>query len=1604
MKKRLLAFCLTLCLLVGLLPTAALAAGDTWTDEVTEKPEGYTVENSGDVTISSAEGLAWLAKQVNKGTPFSGKTITLSENIDLSAHEWVPIGTQTYPFDGTFDGDGNTISGMDVVVRTDSPVAGLFGIVSECTIKDTTLVGARITGTVVGPEEPNDNDWNTANDYLDTMIGGIAAANKKASSDPNTVTIQGCDVEELSVKLVTNCGVDVSIGGILGKTDDFRSSKANIIDCNADIAVTYQSNTDDNRTYIGGAIGELCSPKHTNVLENGNFSLSVTIPQNAAELVEFRYSIGGAIGYMGTFSNSLVDPIVHLRDISCHSTLDFSRTQGILPNSIPIFEANFSAGGMIGRGSDFHMERCFAMIDLSGPENEKPTDFGNLVGFTQNTDTITCDKVYTYAIRYQGVNTYYENEECASNLNWSVAKNIKDLYYIERQTLTVNQAGAPFLYQTFSDEYSTTEDLNDTVMYTDGKEDDITVSPGTQVIVDKATDACYVHGELTPDEGFTVAFTLPVPVEGVSSPAYAITTEVNDLTNPGGYTGCKVTTQPEGKAKAGEQVTITAKPSPPGYKVVDSVTVTAADETTVEVKKTSGGVMDSQTYTFTMPDSDVTVIGVFRAPSNEFTLSPNPVKFEVEEGYTADDVEPQTVTITNTGDKDATFTGVYKIPATDANGCYVISPMGEGWGGTDGREITIAPGETATLTVRPKVGLVNADNPNSSFLNFSSKEGTWVKLSLACNVKQTPVYTMTAAPNALSFGQLYEGYTTPSGQAVTLTNTGTGTLNVTLPTSEHFTITPDASWNNGAVSLAPNGTATVTVTPKQGLTAGTYPDTLRFTTDRAGVKADVAVSVTVVSHENITITPADITVYTGGEGYTGAVDNAGNESTTANGLPEPGYYITLPDELNAILGGDANAEDLSEILKFTYKDDQGRTREWNLQLYGTDSHSSDVEDTERQRYIYRMLPGVDENEQEIPVRLQFTDSDGNVTISDEFTPNMEEQYQEYTMSIYSGELDPSKITAELDINGTTVTCGIESRDGDLVIRGLTSENITTDIVAAESNLNGSNISAVLPEGGVTYYINGSNVELNDTEGVRLLVDDVLDDGVLVEYIQNNMTEKVPAGDYAYEQQYLDLVDTKNGNAYLTMGEEDSLTIYWKVPDGFDPDKPFYVVHFDALDRNYDKLEDELSRNAPDLLAAQLVTVKGDQYVKFDTSSFSPFVLVWETQDVPPVPTVKLTYHANHGSEDTLTYYYTEPVVTVKDGLFTRFDYTFDSWNTNPDGTGTTYMPSSTIHVNGDMDLYAQWIKNNDSGHGGSDGGNSTQSEFELHYRTNGGKYLSVESESYVWTKAYEELPVPVREGYSFEGWYWDFRLTDPVRSDVKVDSPVVVLYAKWTEEKDASDLTGVSDWLDTIHHKAFLSGYPDGTFGPDRNMTRAEVAQMFYSLLLDKDVKITKTFTDVPADAWYAKAVNTLASLGMLGGYPDGTFQPDRTITRAEFAVVALAFTDGGSGDSCSFTDVNRNDWFYQYAAQASTYGWIGGYPDGSFRPNNKITRAEVSVIVNNMLGRDADKRFIDRNGDELVSFTDLTDGHWAYYAIMEATNTHTYTRDGSTEVWKAAT
>lgn len=214
------------------------------------------------------------------------------------------------------------------------------------------------------------------------------------------------------------------------------------------------------------------------------------------------------------------------------------------------------------------------------------------------------------------------------------------------------------------------------------------------------------------------------------------------------------------------------------------------------------------------------------------------------------------------------------------------------------------------------------------------------------------------------------------------------------------------------------------------------------------------------------------------------------------------------------------------------------------------------------------------------------------------------------------------------------------------------------------------------------------------------------------------------------------------------------------------------------------------------------------------------------------------------------------------------------------------------------------------------------------------------------------------------------------------------------------DDTGVSDWLNTKEHLAYLAGYPGGIFGPDQNMTRAEAAQMFYNLLLEKDVEITVEFVDVPEDAWYATPVNTLASLGILSGVGNGRFDPERSITRAEFTVIAMKFANTSGGGVNIFSDVNEDDWFYSAVVDSTQYGWINGYPDGTFRPEATISRAEVTVIVNHMLGRAADRPYVIAHEKELNTFGDVNRGHWGYFHVAEATNAHEYHTEDGTESW----
>lgn len=208
--------------------------------------------------------------------------------------------------------------------------------------------------------------------------------------------------------------------------------------------------------------------------------------------------------------------------------------------------------------------------------------------------------------------------------------------------------------------------------------------------------------------------------------------------------------------------------------------------------------------------------------------------------------------------------------------------------------------------------------------------------------------------------------------------------------------------------------------------------------------------------------------------------------------------------------------------------------------------------------------------------------------------------------------------------------------------------------------------------------------------------------------------------------------------------------------------------------------------------------------------------------------------------------------------------------------------------------------------------------------------------------------------------------------------------------------------LNRTDHFAFLVGYTDGTFGPERNMTRAEVTTMFARLLteqIEADKTYSNTFSDVPKGYWAANYIGYMQQFGIITGYSDGSFRPDAPVTRAEFAAIASRFEKLTEG-SKSFTDVSDTYWAARYINFAATRGWVTGYSDGTFKPENTITRAEVAAVTCRLLERSADQTYIRSHLKELRTFSDMTESHWAYWYAMEAANGHDYTKSGGSENW----
>ena len=207
--------------------------------------------------------------------------------------------------------------------------------------------------------------------------------------------------------------------------------------------------------------------------------------------------------------------------------------------------------------------------------------------------------------------------------------------------------------------------------------------------------------------------------------------------------------------------------------------------------------------------------------------------------------------------------------------------------------------------------------------------------------------------------------------------------------------------------------------------------------------------------------------------------------------------------------------------------------------------------------------------------------------------------------------------------------------------------------------------------------------------------------------------------------------------------------------------------------------------------------------------------------------------------------------------------------------------------------------------------------------------------------------------------------------------------------------------LNKKDHKAYMFGYPDGNFLPERNMTREEATAMFARLLKDyprERRNYTIPFNDVAESDWSQQAIGFMLEKGMIKGYEDGSFKPKAAISRAEFAAMAARFDKLVAGTGNPFSDVPATHWAQGAIDSAAAKGWVTGYPDGSFKPERKITRAEVVNITNKMLDRFADKNFVRSHLSEMIQFKDLTEADWAYFPIMEATNGHDYTRKAAQE------
>ena len=355
------------------------------------------------------------------------------------------------------------------------------------------------------------------------------------------------------------------------------------------------------------------------------------------------------------------------------------------------------------------------------------------------------------------------------------------------------------------------------------------------------------------------------------------------------------------------------------------------------------------------------------------------------------------------------------------------------------------------------------------------------------------------------------------------------------------------------------------------------------------------------------------------------------------------------------------------------------------------------------------------------------------------------------------------------------------------------------------------------------------------------------------------------------------------------------------------------------------------------------------------------------------------------------YIRTGTAYTAKAQEATHQGYSFKGWFTD-DACTLSYTDGTVLST--DTILYGKWEKIATPPSSGG-GGSHVTKYYILHYESNGGtKY---EDEKYKKNTVVILDKIPKRVGYTFMGWYADKELTDKITS-VKMTSDKTV-YAGWKA-------TDVPETLNSDNHFAYIVGYEDGLVRPNADITRAEVAAIFFRLLKDdvRDDNLTanSVFTDVAFGKWYNKSISTMAKIGIVKGRTANAFAPNAPITRAEFAAICSRFDRSNVEIKSDFNDISGH-WAEKEIRRAASLGWIKGYAAGSFKPDQNITRAEAASMINRMLHRLPETA--DDLLDGMIQWPDNQPSDWYYINMQEATNSHDFKQKGEiNEYWTKLT